>query len=169
MSRRNSQNNNRQQQQEWRSNNSRNSPKPQFVPKNQNPNPNPTLSDSLRQSLSNESAAAAPASSGNIGTGSSRIQLRDDGAWVSRKAVAGVQGGGKFVTYLPQDEAVAAGLGADEGGFDPIESQRVVDLLSRELSRLLKLKPKEFWKEGSSTICNSLLFFFYPKKINNYW
>lgn len=161
MSRRYSQNNNRQQQQEWRSNNSRNSPKPQFVPKNQNPNPNPTLSDSLRQSLSNQSdaAAAAPASSGNIGTGSSRIQLRDDGAWVSRKAVAGVQGGGKFLTYLPQDEAVAAGLGADEGGFDPIESQRVVDLLSRELSRLLKLKPKEFWKEGGSIICNSLLFF----------
>lgn len=166
MSRRYSQNNNRQQQQEWRSNNSSNFSKPQtkFVPKNQNPNSNPTLSDSLRQSLSSQSdaaAAAAPASSGNMGAGesSSRIQMRDDGAWMSRKAVAGVQGGGKFVTYLPQDEAVAAGLGADEGGLDPVESQRVVDLLSRELSRLLKLKPKEFWKEGSSIICNSLLLF----------
>lgn len=93
------------------------------------------------------------------GESSSRIQMRDDGAWMSRKAVAGFQGGGKFVTYLPQDEAVAAGLGADEGGLDPVESQRVVDLLSRELSRLLKLKPKEFWKEGSSIICNSLLLF----------
>ncbi|XP_024441492.2 uncharacterized protein LOC7488872 isoform X2 [Populus trichocarpa] len=159
MSRRYSQNNNRQQQQEWRSNNSSNFSKPQtkFVPKNQNPNSNPTLSDSLRQSLSSQSdaaAAAAPASSGNMGAGesSSRIQMRDDGAWMSRKAVAGVQGGGKFVTYLPQDEAVAAGLGADEGGLDPVESQRVVDLLSRELSRLLKLKPKEFWKEVASDV-----------------
>lgn len=86
------------------------------------------------------------------GESSSRIQMRDDGAWMSRKAVAGVQGGGKFVTYLPQDEAVAAGLGADEGGLDPVESQRVVDLLSRELSRLLKLKPKEFWKEVASDV-----------------
>ncbi|KAH7567520.1 hypothetical protein JRO89_XS07G0086200 [Xanthoceras sorbifolium] len=42
---------------------------------------------------------------------------------------------GIFVNYLPQDEAVAAGFGADEGGLDPVESQRVVDLLNRELSR----------------------------------
>lgn len=51
------------------------------------------------------------------------------------------------MNYLPQDEAVAAGLGADEGGLDPVESQRVVDHLNGELSRLLKLSPKEFWRE----------------------
>lgn len=56
---------------------------------------------------------------------------------------------GNFVNYLPQDEAVAAGLGAEEGGLDPVESQRVVDLLNRELSRLLKLSPREFWKQGN--------------------
>ncbi|KAJ1385474.1 Ubiquitin system component Cue [Sesbania bispinosa] len=46
-----------------------------------------------------------------------------------------------------KDEAVAAGLGAEDGGLDPLESQRVVDLLNSELSRLLKLKPKEFWRQ----------------------
>ncbi|KAG9157338.1 hypothetical protein Leryth_004983 [Lithospermum erythrorhizon] len=50
-----------------------------------------------------------------------------------------------FVNYLPQDEAVAVGRGAD-----PVESQRVVDLLNRELSRLLKFNPKDFWREVSS-------------------
>lgn len=55
---------------------------------------------------------------------------------------------GNFVIYLPQDEAVAAGLGQEEGGLDPVESQRVVDLLNRELSRLLKLRPRDFWREG---------------------
>ncbi|GAA0164913.1 hypothetical protein LIER_20443 [Lithospermum erythrorhizon] len=52
---------------------------------------------------------------------------------------------GDFVNYLPQDEAVAVGRGAD-----PVESQRVVDLLNRELSRLLKFNPKDFWREVSS-------------------
>lgn len=52
------------------------------------------------------------------------------------------------MSYLPQDEAVASGLGAEEGGSDPVESQRVVDLLNGELSRLLRLKPREFWREG---------------------
>uniref|UniRef100_A0A7N0UK89 CUE domain-containing protein n=1 Tax=Kalanchoe fedtschenkoi TaxID=63787 RepID=A0A7N0UK89_KALFE len=60
------------------------------------------------------------------------------------------QGGGNFVNYLPQDEAVAIGLGADEGGLDPLESQRVVDLLNRELSRLLKLNPTDFWRQVAS-------------------
>ncbi|TKY74987.1 Activating signal cointegrator 1 complex subunit 2 [Spatholobus suberectus] len=54
---------------------------------------------------------------------------------------------GNFVKYLPQDEAVAAGLGAEDGALDPLESQRVVDLLNTHLSRLLKLKPKEFWRQ----------------------
>ncbi|KAI3821141.1 hypothetical protein L1987_08698 [Smallanthus sonchifolius] len=58
--------------------------------------------------------------------------------------------GGNFVNYLPQDEAVAAGLGAEDGGLDPVESQKVVDLLNRECSRLLKLNPKDFWREVAS-------------------
>ena len=102
-----------------------------FVAKNQNQkdsNPSPTLSNSLRQSLSQQSDARASSSSST-----------------ARRA------GGNFVNYLPQDEAVAAGLGADEGGLDPLESQRVVDLLNTELSRLLKLNPKEFWREGKIT------------------
>ena len=56
---------------------------------------------------------------------------------------------GNFVKYLPQDEAVAAGLGAEDGALDPLESQRVVDLLNTQLSRLLKLKPKQFWTQGN--------------------
>lgn len=59
---------------------------------------------------------------------------------------------GNFVNYLPHDEAVAAGLGADEGGLDPVESQRVVDLLNRELSRLLKLNPRDFWRQVASDV-----------------
>ncbi|XP_058225391.1 uncharacterized protein LOC131334415 isoform X1 [Rhododendron vialii] len=94
-----------------------------FVPKTATSTPtqshaaNPTLSNSLRQSVPRPPDPAA--------------------AW----------SGGNFVNYLPQDEAVAAGLGADEGGLDPVESQRVVDHLNGELSRLLKLSPKEFWRE----------------------
>lgn len=157
MSRRYSQSHNNRQQQEWTNNNNRNFPKYQkkFVPKNQNPNPvpNPTLSISLRQSdpnQSNATAAAAPSSSGDrAASSSSRLRRGDDGEWVSSIAITGAQGDGSFVNYLPQDEAVAAGLGADEGGLDPVESQRVVDLLNRELSRLLKLKPRDFWREGN--------------------
>ncbi|XP_048226861.1 uncharacterized protein LOC8265307 [Ricinus communis] len=136
-----------QQQQEWNSNsssttttnnnNNKNSAKNQkkLIPKYQNPYPIPTLSNSLRQSTSSQSDTAAPSSSSS-------------GVWISNK-----EGGappGNFVNYLPQDEAVAAGLGAEEGGLDPVESQRVVDLLSRELSRLLKLNPRDFWREVAS-------------------
>jgi activating signal cointegrator complex subunit 2 len=65
---------------------------------------------------------------------------------------------GNFVNYLPQDEAVASGLGADEGGLDPVESQRTVDLLNKELSRLLKLSPRDFWREvASDTSLHSFL------------
>ncbi|GAB4839331.1 hypothetical protein Ancab_028858 [Ancistrocladus abbreviatus] len=110
-------------------------------------NPPPNLSTSLRQSFScqpdavEETPAITAAASGS--TGLSRVLLAGNGEWVPNRT----QGGGSFVNYLPQDEAVASGLGADEGGFDPVESQRVVDLLNRELSRLLKLKPRDFWKE----------------------
>ncbi|KAH0463920.1 hypothetical protein IEQ34_006706 [Dendrobium chrysotoxum] len=55
--------------------------------------------------------------------------------------------GSSFVRYLPQDEAVASGLGADAGGLDAVESQAVVDFLNDELCRLLKMKPRDFWKD----------------------
>jgi activating signal cointegrator complex subunit 2 len=125
-----------------------------FVPKNQssspkepnpNPNSNPTLSTSLRQSLSKQSDGATASSSVEAPT-TTRIRMGESGEWVS----SGRAQGGNFVNYLPQDEAVAAGLNANEGGLDPVESQRVVDLLNRELSRLLKLSPRNFWTEGTA-------------------
>jgi activating signal cointegrator complex subunit 2 len=125
-----------------------------FVPKNQssspkepnpNPNSNPTLSTSLRQSLSKQSDGATASSSVEAPT-TTRIRMGENGEWVS----SGRAQGGNFVNYLPQDEAVAAGLNANEGGLDPVESQRVVDLLNRELSRLLKLSPRNFWTEGTA-------------------
>ncbi|WOG91905.1 hypothetical protein DCAR_0311160 [Daucus carota subsp. sativus] len=109
--------------------------KQQFVPKNPNSSAQ-KLSDSLRHSDSG--AVASSATAGNRLT-------RKDGASVPNQTRSG-----NFVKYLPHDEAVASGLAADEGGLDPIESQRVVDLLNRELSRLLKLNPREFWKEVAS-------------------
>ncbi|KAJ3673977.1 hypothetical protein LUZ60_005969 [Juncus effusus] len=54
---------------------------------------------------------------------------------------------GNFVAYLPQDEAVASGLGPESGGLDAVEAQSVVDLLNEELKRLLVMKPRDFWKE----------------------
>ncbi|XP_024977739.1 activating signal cointegrator 1 complex subunit 2 [Cynara cardunculus var. scolymus] len=98
-----------------------------FVPRPAALNSNPTLSDSLRQQQSSSSSSSS---------GQRRIQ--------------GGSGGGSFVNYLPQDEAVAAGLGAEEGGLDPVESQAVVDLLNTECSLLLKLNPKDFWREVAS-------------------
>ncbi|CAK8568363.1 unnamed protein product [Lathyrus sativus] len=92
-----------------------------FVPKNSTP----TLSTSLREKQQT--------GSGSSGNSSGRVQT------------GGVNG--NFVNYLPQDEAVAAGFGAQEGGLDALESQRVVDLLNSQLSRLLKLKPKDFWSQ----------------------
>ncbi|XP_047175784.1 uncharacterized protein LOC124843170 isoform X2 [Vigna umbellata] len=88
-----------------------------FLPKN----PNPTLSTSLRQTQ-----PSIPATTSGV---PNRGQ------------------NGNFVKYLPQDEAVAAGLGAEDGALDPLESQRVVDLLNTHLSRLLKFKPKQFWTQ----------------------
>ncbi|KAK9097167.1 hypothetical protein Sjap_022664 [Stephania japonica] len=74
-----------------------------------------------------------------------RVRRGEDGSWVSSRSH-----GGSFVDYLPQDEAVATGLNVEDGALDPIESQRVVDLLNRELSRLLKSKPQDFWREVAS-------------------
>ncbi|XP_009360565.2 activating signal cointegrator 1 complex subunit 2 isoform X2 [Pyrus x bretschneideri] len=130
-------------------------PKPQrvFVPKNpdhnnpipQEPNPNPTLSTSLRQSLSKQQSNPETSPAASAPPSGSRLRMGEKGEWVPSRAQ-----GGNFVSYLPQDEAVAAGLGANEGGLDALESQRVVDLLNRELSRLLKLNPKEFWRQVAS-------------------
>ncbi|CAI9291894.1 unnamed protein product [Lactuca saligna] len=102
-----------------------------FVPKaaaSQTHNSKPTLSDSLRQQQQQSSSSGISKSS----SGQRGIQA------------------GKFISYLPQDEAVAAGLGVAEGGLDPVESQGVVDLLNRECSILLKLNPKDFWREVAS-------------------
>eukprot|EP00250_Pteridium_aquilinum_P015084 c22365_g1_i1 orf=300-3116(-) len=52
---------------------------------------------------------------------------------------------GSLIPYLPHDDAVAAGLGADQGGIDAVETQHVADILNEELGRLLKLQPLEFW------------------------
>ncbi|XP_076937684.1 uncharacterized protein LOC143605471 [Bidens hawaiensis] len=96
-----------------------------FVPKSsQTLNSNPTLSDSLRKQQSSD----------HLNNNNNNSSWSD----------------GNFVNYLPQDEAVAAGLGAEDGGLDPVESQRVVDFLNRESSRLLKLNPKDFWKQVAS-------------------
>ncbi|CAN1274423.1 Activating signal cointegrator 1 complex subunit 2, partial [Linum perenne] len=126
-------------------------PKPQkkFVPKQQNTS-SPTLSTSLRQSdVPPPPPPSSSSSSRAAGDSTSRIRMADSGEWVSNRVIGGTTtaAGGRFVNYLPQDEAVATGLVAEEGGLDAVESQRVVDLLNRELSRFLKLSPREFWKE----------------------
>lgn len=105
-----------------------NKPQMKFVPKN----PTPTLSTSLRE----KQQQTGSGSGSNSNTSSGRVQ-------------PGVVNG-NFVYYLPQDEAVAAGFGAEDGGLDALESQKVVDLLNSQLSRLLKLKPKDFWSQVAS-------------------
>ncbi|CAM9001469.1 unnamed protein product [Rhodiola kirilowii] len=100
---------------------------------------NPRFSASVRQPMSSRTPDKPDNSVGGSG---SRVRKADDGDWVSSS--------GNFVNYLPQDEAVAIGLGADEGGLDPVESQRVVDLLNRELSKLLKLNARDFWRQVAS-------------------
>ncbi|XP_078441888.1 ubiquitin system component Cue protein [Wolffia australiana] len=64
----------------------------------------------------------------------------------SSSARIGDESCGFFVNYLPQDEAVASGLGVEEGGLDAVESQAVVDVLNAELSRLLKMNARQFWE-----------------------
>ncbi|KAM1106505.1 hypothetical protein TB2_003245 [Malus domestica] len=44
---------------------------------------------------------------------------------------------------------MVAGLGVDEGGLNALELWRVVDLLNRELSGLLKLNLR-FWRQVAS-------------------
>lgn len=112
-----------------------------FIPKRdfQNPNSQQTLSNSLRAATNTVSGGGGDAAAAST----SRIRMGENGEWVNKKSP-----GGNFVIYLPQDEAVAAGLGPEEGGLDPVEAQRIVDLLNRELSRLLKLHPRDFWREG---------------------
>ncbi|KAG0622488.1 hypothetical protein M758_3G100500 [Ceratodon purpureus] len=60
---------------------------------------------------------------------------------------AGGKTEGLFLPYLPQDDAVAAGLGAKDGGIDAAEAQEVVDQLNRQLASLLRCSPPEFWKK----------------------
>lgn len=103
-----------------------------FIPKSEMHN-SQTLANSFRQSVSIKSE------------GSSSTGELKSGTWVSA-----VVPSGNFVNYLPQDEAVAAGLGADEGALDPVESQRVVDFLNRELCRLLKMNARDFWRQVAS-------------------
>ncbi|CAM8980203.1 unnamed protein product [Rhodiola kirilowii] len=100
---------------------------------------NPRFSASVRQPMSSRTPDKPDNSVGGSG---SRVRKADHGDWVSSS--------GNFVNYLPQDEAVAIGLGAEEGGIDPVESQRVVDLLNRELSKLLKLNARDFWRQVAS-------------------
>jgi len=54
---------------------------------------------------------------------------------------------GPFPLYLPQDDAVAAGLGGREGGIDVSEAQEVVDILNQKLAALLRLDLRQFWKQ----------------------
>ncbi|KAL0368948.1 UNVERIFIED_CONTAM: Activating signal cointegrator 1 complex subunit [Sesamum calycinum] len=120
-----------------------------FIPKRdiQNPNSQQTLSNSLRAATNTVGGDGGDAAAAST----SRIRMGENGEWVNKKSPSG-----NFVIYLPQDEAVAAGLGP-EGGLDPVEAQRVVDLLNRELSRLLKLHPRDFWREGAKGIAVILL------------
>lgn len=62
-----------------------------------------------------------------------------------------VKSEGLFLPYLPQDDAVAAGLGAKDGGIDASEAQEVVDHLNQQLASLLRCSPPEFWKKGMHT------------------
>lgn len=58
---------------------------------------------------------------------------------------------GRFVPYLPHEDAVAAGLREWKVGLDASVSQEVIDLLNAELSALLRLRPHQFWKHGLFT------------------
>ncbi|KAI3958937.1 hypothetical protein MKX01_023613 [Papaver californicum] len=133
-----------------------------YVPKNQNSSEpivtktplttslreSPSIHTSTSSSSSSSSSSFSSASAAASSTSNSRVRIRDNGKdWVSKQSSGA---GGNYVIYLPPDEAVASGLGAEHGALDPVESQRVVDLLNRELSRLLKSNPRDFWKEVAS-------------------
>ncbi|MCD7447107.1 hypothetical protein HAX54_023852 [Datura stramonium] len=124
----------------------RNEKAQKFVPKKETHN-SQTLTNSFRLSVSMKSEGSSTAvnsssAGSDAGELKSRVRMGKSGAWVSSAVPSG-----NFVNYLPQDEAVAAGLGADEGALDAVESQRVVDVLNRELCRLLKMNARDFWRE----------------------
>ncbi|KAJ8541188.1 hypothetical protein K7X08_002004 [Anisodus acutangulus] len=117
-------------------NQNRNEQTQKFVPKHNSQ----TLANSFRQSVKSDGSSTVA-----VNSVKSRARMGESGSWVSAAIPSG-----NFVNYLPQDEAVAAGLGADEGALDPVESQRVVDVLNRELCRLLKMNARDFWREVAS-------------------
>ncbi|PIA33234.1 hypothetical protein AQUCO_04200175v1 [Aquilegia coerulea] len=127
-----------------------------FVPKTTTPQTPSKQQQSI--TVSNLTTSLREQESNNVSTSStsSRVTIGEDGNWISNRnnnnQVSGSGNGGNFVNYLPQDEAVANGLGVQDGALDPIQSQRVVDLLNTELARLLKLNPKHFWKQVASDI-----------------
>ncbi|XP_074574761.1 uncharacterized protein LOC141831249 [Curcuma longa] len=116
-----------------------------FVPRNNSPSSATTASSS--SSSSSASTNPSISTSGNLPS-SLTIALRDSSSASSGSRSKEKRGdGGDFIAYLPHDEAIACGLSADAGGLDAVESQMVVDLLNDELSRILKMRPKDFWRE----------------------
>jgi hypothetical protein len=100
-------------------------------------NPNGTV-------MSSSIASAPVSASGSSGL----FQGTDDQLMATTTAAKLVPLEGPFPLYLPQDDAVAAGLGGREGGIDVSEAQEVVDILNQKLAALLRLDPRQFWKQG---------------------
>ncbi len=100
-------------------------------------NPNGTVMSS--------SIASAPVSASGRG---GLFQGTDDQLMATTTAAKLVPLEGLFPLYLPQDDAVAAGLGGREGGIDVSEAQEVVDILNQKLAALLRLDLRQFWKQG---------------------
>lgn len=86
---------------------------------------------------------------GSSGNGSAQLRNNVQSAAIPPSRV---RIGGLFLPYLPQDDAVAAGLGSTEGGIDASEAQEVVDNLNEQLASLLRCSPAEFWKKGEFTV-----------------
>jgi activating signal cointegrator complex subunit 2 len=104
-------------------------PKPSPAHAAPKPSSQPSLTAALRSSTASSSASGAGGStSGAVGVG-----------------VGGGAATDAFVAYLPHDEAVAAGLGAQE-------SQAVVDLLNNALAALLRTPPLQFWRQGNQIL-----------------
>ncbi|ERN10915.1 uncharacterized protein LOC18439096 isoform X1 [Amborella trichopoda] len=123
--------------------------------RNENFPANSSFTSQLRQS------SEKPNKSFNEFDHGRKVSHADSGGSSSATSSQSMAGGdhdakkqGGFVRYLPQDEAVASGLGVEHGGLDAIEAQKVVDILNRELGHLLKLNSREFWKQVA--IDNSL-------------
>ncbi|GBG66207.1 hypothetical protein CBR_g57086 [Chara braunii] len=51
-----------------------------------------------------------------------------------------------FFPYLPQDDAMAVGIGIDDSS-NAADTQEVVDSLNRQLGILLRMTPKQFWRQ----------------------